>query len=344
MATIKDVAKRANLSVATVSRVMSNKDHVTEETRKKVELAIAELNYQPNITAKRLREQKTNCIIVIVPDINNTFFPEVFRGIEMIASKRGYRVWLEDMQNNVEIEKQIFDVLPQKQVDGIISLTARTEKSAIEAVAKEYPLVLAGQYLEDTCIPHVGISNIKASREAVNHLIQLGHTRISHISGPLNRLIYRDRLRGYYSALERANIETDETIIFHGDYTYESGYKLANEIMALENPVSAIFAATDDMAAGAIKAIKAAGKRVPEDYAVVGFDNIRLSTIIEPAITTIEQPKLEMGIKAMEMLFELIDGKTLEEEQVVLEHKLIIRESCGAGLKKGKKAVRMDES
>lgn len=144
--------------------------------------------------------------------------------------------------------------------------------------------------------------------------------------------------------MERANIETDETIIFHGDYTYESGYKLANEIMALENPVSAIFAATDDMAAGAIKAIKAAGKRVPEDYAVVGFDNIRLSTIIEPAITTIEQPKLEMGIKAMEMLFELIDGKTLEEEQVVLEHKLIIRESCGAGLKKGKKAVRMDES
>ena len=324
---------------------MSHKDNVTEETRKRVESAIAELNYQPNITAKRLREQKTNCIIVIVPDINNTFFPEVFRGIELIASKRGYRVWLEDMQNDVEIEKQIFDVLPQKQVDGIISLTARTEKAAIEAVAKEYPLVLAGQYLEDTCIPHVGISNIKASREVVDHLIQLGHTRIAHISGPLNRLIYQDRLRGYYSALERANIEVDESIVFRGDYTYESGYKLANEIMALESPVSAIFAATDDMAAGAIKAIRASGKRVPEDYAVVvGFDNIRLSTIIEPAITTIDQPKLEMGIKAMEMLFELIDGKTLEEDQIILEHKLIVRESCGAGLKKGKDVAIMDES
>lgn len=333
MATIKEVAELANLSVATVSRVLGNKEHVTEKARKKVEAAIKELDYQPNITARRLREQKTKCIIVIVPDINNTFFPEVFRGIELVAQKRDYRVWLEDMQNNAELETRIFNVLPQKQVDGVISLSVRTDKKVIEAVAEKYPLIIAGQYLEDTNIPHVGISNLKASREAVDHLLKLGHTRIAHIAGPLNQLIFQDRLRGYSSALERTGLEVDKQLLFYGANTYESGYQLTIEMMKLEEPATAIFAASDEMAAGAIKAIKAAGKRVPEDYAIVGFDNIRISTIIEPEITTINQPKLEMGIKAMEMLFAIMDGETQEGERVILDHELIVRESCGKNLK-----------
>ena len=332
MITIKDVAEKANLSVATVSRVMGNKEHVTEKTRKKVQAAIEELNYQPNVTAKRLREQKTNCIIVIVPDIRNTFFPEVFRGIESVAMERGYRVLLEDMRNDVEIEKKIFNALPQRQVDGVISLTAKAEKEAIEAVAEKYPLVIAGQYLEDTEIPHVGISNIKAAREAVNHLLSLGHRRIAHIAGPLNQLIFQDRLKGYYSALERAGVEVDERLIFCGDHTFEAGYRLAAEIMRQENPVTAIFAAGDEMAAGAMKALKRAGKRVPEDYAVVGFDDIRIASMVEPEITTIYQPKWEMGVKATEMLFKLMDGKPLEERKVILAHTLTVRESCGANL------------
>lgn len=329
MVTIKDVAKRANLSVATVSRVMGNKEHVTEKARKQVQAAIEELNYQPNITARRLRERKTKSIIVIVPDITNTFFPEVFRGIESIAAKRGYRVWLEDMQNDVEIEKKIFNALPQKQVDGVISLTAKMEKEFIEAVAEEYPLVIAGQYFEDTEIPHIGISNLKAAREAVEYLLRLGHTRIAHISGPLNQLIFQDRLRGYCSALEKAKINVDKKLIVEGDHSYESGYKLAEKILKLKNPATAIFAAGDEMAAGAIKAIKTAGKRVPEDYAVVGFDDIRIASMTEPEVTTVCQPKFEMGVKAMEMLFDLMDGKILEKKRVILEHKLVKRESCG---------------
>ncbi|MCP1111144.1 LacI family DNA-binding transcriptional regulator [Ohessyouella blattaphilus] len=329
MATIKDVAKRAKVSVATVSRVMGNKEHVTESARLKVEKAIKELNYQPNITARRLREQKTKSIIVIVPDINNTFFPEVFRGIEAVATQKGYRVWLEDMQNNPDIEREIFEVLPQKQVDGIISLTARTKRETIEAVAKQYPLVIAGQYLEDSKIPYVGISNIKASRDAVNHLIKLGHTNIAHISGPLNQLIFQDRLKGYESALERAGLKVDKDLVFKGNYTYESAFELSTEIIKSKKQITAIFAANDEMAAGVIKGIKAAGKRVPEDYAVIGFDNIRLAAIIEPAITTINQPKKEMGKRAIEMLFDLIEGRALKEERVVLKHSLVVRESCG---------------
>ncbi|MGF7002501.1 DNA-binding LacI/PurR family transcriptional regulator [Lachnospiraceae bacterium PFB1-21] len=195
MASIKDVAKSAQVSIATVSRVMGDKKHVTEKVRLKVEKAIKELNYQPNITARRLREQKAKSIIVIVPDINNTFFPDVFRGIEAVATKKGYRVWLEDMQNNPDVERDIFEVLPQKQVDGIISLTARTKKEVIEAVAAKYPLVIAGQYLEDTKIPYVGISNIKAAREVVEHLLKRGHRRIAHISGSQTQLIFQDRLK-----------------------------------------------------------------------------------------------------------------------------------------------------
>ena len=330
MASIKDVAKKANLSVATVSRVMGNKEHVTEKTRKKVEAAIAELNYQPNVTARRLRERKTNCIIVIVPDICNTFFPEVFRGIESVAMKRDYRVLLEDIQNDVEIERKIFNSLPQKQVDGVISLTAKTERKIIESVADEYPLVIAGQFLEDTEIPHVGINNFKAAQDAVEHLLKLGHTRIAHISGPIGRSIFMDRMRGYCSALERAGLEADSQFIFYGAHTFESGYELAGQIMRLEDPVTAIFAGSDEMAAGAMKALKAAGKRIPEDYAVVGFDDVRIASIVEPEITTIYQPKQEMGAKAMEMLFDIMDGKTLENNRVILEHKLMIRQSCGA--------------
>lgn len=332
ISTIKDVAKKAKLSVATVSRVMRGKEHVSEKAKQQVQTAIDELKYQPNVIARHLRERKTKTILVIVPDIRNTFFPNVFRGIESVAMKRGYQVFLQDMQNDAKIEEKYFNTLSQKQVDGIISLSAKVGKHIIESVAKEYQLVIAGQYLDNTNVPIVAINNVDAAQKAVEHLIKLGHKRIAHIAGPLNQLIFQNRLKGYYRALENYNIPIDSQLVFYGDYTYISGYTLASKIIELHNPVTAIFSANDEMAIGMIKAIKAVGKRVPEDYAVVGFDNIHLSLIVEPTLTTIDQPKFEMGTKAIEILLDLIDGKTLVDKKVTLGHELIVRESCGAHL------------
>ena len=330
ISTIKDVARKANLSVATVSRVIRGKEHISDKAKKKVLAAIEELNYQPNIIARNLREQKTKTILIIVPDIKNTFFPDVFRGIESVAMRRGYQVILQDMQNDVRIEEKYFNALSQRQVDGIISLSAKSEKHIIEYVAREYKLVIAGQYLKNANIPTIAINNVEAAQKAVEHLIKLGHKRIAHIAGPLSQIIFQDRLKGYCSALENHNIPIDPQLVFKGDFSYSSGEILASKIIELNNSVTAIFSANDEMAVGTIKALKAAGKRVPEDYAVVGFDNIQMSSIVEPALTTIENPKQEMGIKAMEMLIKLLDGEPIADTKITLGYDLIVRESCGA--------------
>lgn len=291
--------------------------------------AIEALNYQPNVLGRYLRRMETETVLVVVPDIMNPFFSKVLRGIEAVALKHGYQVLLGDTQNDARLEEQYLNVLPQRQVDGMIFLTARIRKELMEEMARQFPIVLACEYLEGADIPTVSIDNISSARKATEHLIRLGHCRIAHLSGPMNIILSRDRLRGYQQALAQHELEADAALVQEGDFTYESGYNLTLKLLALEKPPTAIFAANDEMAIGAIKAVRHRGGRIPDDVAVVGFDDIQMASIFEPSLTTIAQPMFEIGQKAMELLLALIEGTSARRRQLVLPDRLVIRDSCG---------------
>ncbi|MGA9287586.1 MAG: substrate-binding domain-containing protein, partial [Anaerobacillus sp.] len=208
-------------------------------------------------------------------------------------------------------------------------LTTRLDYQIISDLADDYPVVLASEYIEGLTAPTVAIDNISSARDAVQHLLQLGHQRVGMITGPLDIPLSRDRLKGYRQALLEHDIGIESVLIQEGDHTYESGYNQMKKFLALDKTPTAIFAANDSMAMGAIKAIKAQGLHVPEDIAVVGFDNIQFSDIFEPALTTIAQPLMEMGKRSMELLLKQIKGEALTKKQHVLDTKLIIRDSCG---------------
>ncbi|PFG15002.1 LacI family DNA-binding transcriptional regulator [Bacillus sp. es.036] len=330
MANMTDVAKLASVSTATVSRVIQNPEAVKEKTRVKVLQAIEELNYQPNILARYFRRTETKTILVVVPSIANNVFPQMIAGIDLVANQYGYKVLLGNTYQDPEKAYSYIEELKQKQVDGMILLTTRLDNDVITDIAERYPVVLTSDFIEGLNVPTVAIDNISSSREAVEHLVQLGHSRIGMITGPLNSLLSRDRLKGYRQALFANEIAIEGVLIQEGDHTYESGYNQMNKFLALEDPPTAIFAANDSMAMGAIKAVKDQNMKVPEDVAVVGFDNIQFSKIFEPALTTIAQPLMEMGKRSMELLLKQIKGEPLTKKQLVLDTKLIVRDSCGA--------------
>ena len=328
MVSIKDVAKRANVSTATVSRVLSKPETVKEETTKKVLRAIKELNYQPNALARQLRRLETKTILVVVPDITNPFFSKVLRGIESVAIENGYQVLLADTGNHIEREKGYFNILRQKKADGMILLTARVDPHLIEEIAHEYPVVLACEYIEGSNIPTVSIDNVSAARKATEHLIQLGHKRIGFISGPLNVVLGKDRLKGFYQGMAQNNLEVEPVLVQEGDFSYESGFNIMMKFLALMNPPTGVFVANDEMAFGAIQAIKSKGLHVPDDISVIGFDDIKFSAIFEPPLTTISQPTFEIGSLAMQLLIRLINKEEMQKNQYILEDQLIIRKSC----------------
>ena len=329
MARIVDVAKAADVSTATVSRVISNSGAVKKDTAEKVLAVIEKLNYQPNILARQLRRLETKTILVIVPDIANTFFTGVLRGLEDIAAKHGYQVLLGDFCNSNEREDGYLNLLQQKKADGMILLTANIDQQIVEDFAKEYPVVLACEYIEGSQIPTVSIDNISSARKATEHLINLGHERIGFISGPLHGVLGRDRLKGYQQAMMQYCLPVETILIQEGDFSYESGFNLMLKYLAFNEPPTAVFAANDEMAIGAIKAIKSKGFRVPEDFAIVGFDDIKFASIFDPALTTISQPKYEIGKKAMELLIKLINKENIVKTQIMLNDQLVIRETCG---------------
>lgn len=331
MSNIKDVAKLAGVSTATVSRALANNYPVAEKTKSKVMEAIQTLGYEPNGMARNLRKMETKTVIVLVPDLQNPFFFEVIRGMEDVAAQEGYHIFLGNTNNNVEREREYIQLLNERMADGLILTTARVEKDYIVELSKKKPLVLACEYVEGTEIPSVSIDNVSSARKAANHLLAAGHKRVAYLSGPMNVVLSRDRMNGYLQALHSKEIPVDELLIQEGDFSFESGYLLARKLLSLPAPPTAIFAASDEMAIGAMKAVKEARLSVPKDVAIVGFDNIHMSTVVEPALTTISQPKYVIGRTAMEMLLNLIRKVPVSRQQTVLPDELIVRESCGGG-------------
>jgi LacI family transcriptional regulator len=328
--TIKDIAKKTNVSIATVSRVMNNKNEgASEETRRRITEAIKELGYQPNALARGLVTRKTKTIGLIIPDIANPFFPDIARGVEDCANKHGYSVFLCNTDDSLVKESQYIRALEEKCVDGIVftSNSIPKQEHIIELIRNGIPVVLLDRWVEVEGGYGVFLDNLKGGYIAARHLIELGHRRIACIAGPLHSKTAKDRLEGYKKALLEEELPIDESIIVEGNYKINSGFNAAEKLM--DKGITGIIAFNDLMAYGACNAIKAKGYRIPEDISVIGFDDIIMSQMMEPQLTTIKQPSYEMGTAAIKMLIKLIEGKKINKKVICFEPDLIIRRSAG---------------
>lgn len=327
MPTILDVAKKAGVSRSTVSRVLTNSNRVDPETRKKVFAAMKELNYQPSQAARNLRRQETKLIAVLIPCISNPFFGSLVQGMEEVAVKKGYHVILCNTGEDPILEIEYLRMLERKQVDGIIMTAHRNPLEKVKSFLKFGPIVFASEYTEDDSLPAVIIDNSEAAGKVTEHLIMKGHRRIGFINGPEHIILCRDRQEGYLHMLEKYDIPVSDGLILCSDFTMEGGFKSAKHLLDLEEKPTAIFATNDEMAVGVIQAVQEQGLRVPQDVAVAGFDNIQISQVVQPNLTTIDQPIFQIGVKSMELLMSCLEETVLEETRIKLKANLCIRNS-----------------
>nr|WP_206108652.1 catabolite control protein A [Paenibacillus thiaminolyticus] len=325
--TIYDVAREAGVSMATVSRVVNNNPNVKPQTRKKVYEAIERLGYRPNAVARGLASKKTTTVGVVIPDISNSIFAEVARGIEDIANMYHYNIILCNADKKKEKEIRVINTLLEKQVDGLVFMGGVVTEDHIQAFrTASVPIVLCATTDEHASIPSVDIDHEGAAYDAVNTLIRHGHRDIAMISGtlqdPANGFA---RFQGYKKALEGAGIEYKEDLVRIGNYRYESGVEAMKYFLGLKKRPTAIFAATDEMAIGAIHCIQDAGLKVPDDFSVISVDNIRMASMVRPQLTTVAQPMYDIGAVAMRLLTKLMKKENVENSQVVLPHETILR-------------------
>jgi LacI family transcriptional regulator len=328
MATIREVAESAGVSYATVSHVINNTRLVSPETRERVLAAMDALNYRPNALARSLRQGKTNTLGLVLPDSANPFFAEISRSIEDEAFKKGYSVFLCNTELDTQRELFYVDVLSKKQVDGIIFVAAGDQVDSLEfLVSRNMPVVMIDRNLPNVEVDAVLTDNQLGGYLATRHLLELGHKRIACIAGPSSITPSAERLIGYRKALEEAGLPYNESLILRGDYHPQSGMELTHSILEMDPRPTAIFALNDLMALGALRAAAEAGCSVPADLAVVGYDDLELAQYANPPLTTISQPKKEIGIQAVHLLVDRMSRKSRAPSRLVLAPELIVRRS-----------------
>jgi len=327
--TIYDVAREAAVSMATVSRVVNGNPNVKPTTRKKVLAAIERLGYRPNAVARGLASKKTTTVGVIIPDISSAFFAELARGIDDIASMYKYNIILCDSDQKLDKEILLINTLLEKQVDGIVYMGREITDEHLQVFnTATVPIVLAGTKERSEELPSVNIDQNQAGYDATTRLIQGGHKKIAMVTGPFqDPLAGIERFEGYRNALRDNGIDFRQDYVISGKLTYAAGLEAANLFMSLEEPPTAIFAASDETAVGVIHGIQDMGKRVPEDIEVVGFDNIRLAEMVRPRLTTVVQPMYDIGAVAMRLLTKYMNNEQVDHHIVVLPHRIEERQS-----------------
>lgn len=330
--TIREVAQAAGVSVATVSRVVSGSSHhVRPATRSRVLAAVARFRYQPNLVARGLKKRITRTIGLIVPDISNPFFPAIARGIEDVASRAGLGVLLCNTYEDLAKERAYLALLDNRMVDGLIFTTVGANTAHLRMLRRRrVPVVLIARAPDGVGIDAVLVDNRRGAREATSHLIRLGHQDIAFIGGPDSLPVEVEREAGYREALAAAEISVNPRLIFDGGFRAEGGAAAVCALIERHERFTAIFAANDLMAIGAMEELRRRGRRVPHDVAIVGFDDITFASLVEPRLTTVAQPKYRMGCLAMERLLELLGGGDRRPRRLVLEPQLVVRDSCGA--------------
>ncbi|MBM6616412.1 catabolite control protein A [Bacillus suaedaesalsae] len=327
--TIYDVAREANVSMATVSRVVNGNPNVKPTTRKKVVETIERLGYRPNAVARGLASKKTTTVGVIIPDISSIFFAELARGIEDIATMYKYNIILSNSDQNKDKELHLLNTMLGKQVDGIVFMGGNITEEHVEEFKKSpVPIVLAATMEESNQTPSVNIDYKQAAFDAVKGLLDAGHTDVAFVSGPLNdRINKNEKLMGYREAIESAGLTYKEEYVIEGDYSYDSAIEAYDKLAELPKQPSAVFVATDEMALGIIHGAQDAGKSIPADLEVIGFDNTRLATMVRPQLTTVVQPMYDIGAVAMRLLTKYMNKEKVEDHIVVLPHRIEYRRS-----------------
>lgn len=331
MPTIHDVAARAEVSTATVSRVLSNPEKVSEATRRRVLKAVDQLGYSPNAAAKSLRTLTTRKLLVTVPDIANPFFSLIIQGIEEAALREGYSVMLGDTHHDPQREERYGEMLLRREVDGLIFLGHSMSKSVGGMMKKNQlaPIVNGCEYSPSLGVPSAHVDNEAAAYEAMNHLYGLGHRQIGVLTGPLASPLSRDRLRGV-QVCAKENGAAKQVMVVNGDFSIESGIAGAARLFAQQTPPTAVFCFNDEMAIGVLDYASRVGRSVPESLSVIGFDDIRFSRYMRPALTTISQPMLDIGRETVRLLLGVLQGTVTTLVSITLPHKLEIRSSTGA--------------
>ena len=328
--TIKDIARMADVSIATVSKVINKKDaKISQETRDRIFKIIKETGYVPNRVASSMITKETKSIGLVIPNIANPFFPEVARGAEDKASEEGYSLILCNTDDDVTKEDAYIAMLQEKMVDGII-FTASSRRLKISESLKHIniPIISLDRELEGlNAQGKITVDNITGAYEAVKYMLDKGYKRVIHLSGPATSMPTKLRVEGYKKALKAFGYPDEEVLIFEGDYTSESGYETIEKVIEMGMTFDGVFCGNDLIAIGALKALKKHGKIVPYEVGVVGFDDIYLAQMIEPELTTVSQPKYLMGYKTVEMLIQMLNHSEVEKTEEVLKTKLIIRDT-----------------
>lgn len=327
-ATMKDVAERAGVSTATVSRALMNPEKVSAATRQKVEQAVIDVGYSPHALARNAKRSESRTILVIVPDICDPFFSEIIRGVEVTAAAEGYLVLIGDCAHQNQQEKSFLNLMLTRQIDGMVLLGSQLPfEAGVEEQRNLPPMVMANEFAPELELPTVHIDNLTAAFEAVSHLHQLGHRHIACIAGPEEMPLCHYRLQGYIQALRRNGLAVDADYIVRGDFTFEAGSAAFKKLMALPQPPDALFCHSDIMALGAMSQAKSMGLRVPQDISLVGFDDIELSRYSDPSLTTVAQPRFNIGREAMLLLLEQLQGKLVSNGSRLLDFELKVRGS-----------------
>lgn len=332
-ATIVEVAKRADVSIATVSNVIRGTRKVSSKLTERVQAAIRELNYSPNEIARSLKVRQTRMLAMVLPDITNPFFPEIIRGAEDTAFERGYFLMTANTDEQIGRERRIVAALRSYRVDGVLLASASgTDTSHLKStIDAGVALVCLDRTVPGVKTDAVLLDNVRGARECVRHMIQKGHRRIAIITGPLDVQTGRERLQGYEEALREADIPVEQSRIFEGDFRHDSGYRLGKKIIEQRVRPTAIFVCNGVMTLGVLKGFDELNIRCPSEIALATFDDLAVDSPFHPHLTTVVQPSYEMGARAASVLIDRIEGLISKEPTTVrIAPTLIIRESTDA--------------
>ncbi|KKB80698.1 hypothetical protein VW29_17010 [Devosia limi DSM 17137] len=325
MTTIRKVAELAGVSTATVSRTLAHPDQVRKETRDLVLDAIRTVGFVPNRQAVDFRRRSTKNVVLLVRDITNPFYLEIYRGIEELAFANGYRVLMGDARGDNERVLRYVDMVRNRQADGLILMMGWLPAELTDANMPT--TVVALEMLADYNFPAVAVDNRKGARIAVEHLLALGHRRIAYVGGPARLQMSTDRYQGYVDALVAAGIAPDADLTLPGDFHLAAGRAAVRHLHERQIDYTAIFLSNDEMAVGAVNELRSLGRRVPDDVSVIGFDDVDFALSSDPPLTSVRQPRLEVGRRAMQMMVDLLSGKKLTTRLYEADVELVVRSS-----------------
>lgn len=327
MLTISEVARIAGVSVATISRVLNNSPLVTDSTKQRVRKIIEELDYHPNVVARSLRSSKSRMLLALVPNISNPFHAEIVHGINKVVRAQDYNLLLCETNGMREREDAFFSMLKQKIVDGILALDPGVSVDNLQEYGGKYPVILCCEDKDNVDLPYVGVDDEQGAYAAVSHMIATGCRRIAMVNASAAFSFARLRRAGYLRALREHGLTHDPELLLPYEFGVATGAEVAARLLALGQPIDGVFLDYDVIAVNAQRALIEAGVKVPDEMSIVGFDGSDMTLICTPTLTTVAQPAYQIGVKAAEMLFALLDGQQLAERKVTLDFALKVRQS-----------------